>query len=173
MTSRRTIPLTRGLHAIVDAADYERLSRFNWRAKRSSDGRTDYPVRSAGRDVVFMHQDILGLGRGEHGDHRNHNGLDNRQANLRRCSHAQNMQNRRLAVGATGFRGVTAHKRHFRAKISCDGRRLHIGCFASAEAAARAYDEAAIKLHGAFARPNFPPFSEAAKCAAPRQDAAA
>lgn len=44
----------------------------------------------------------------------------------------------------------------YRAQIYLDYKQIWLGEFSSKEAAARAYDEAAIKFHGEFARLNFP-----------------
>jgi hypothetical protein len=90
-------------------------------------------------------------------DHINSNKSDSRIENLRLASKAQNQQNNPLyRNSATGQRGVHWHKQHrkYCAAIQVNGRRHHIGLFGCAEEAGRAYDEAAIKLHGPFARPN-------------------
>jgi len=42
------------------------------------------------------------------------------------------------------------------ARISHNGKRIFLGYFDDLEEAARAYDAAAIKLHGEFATLNFP-----------------
>jgi hypothetical protein len=42
------------------------------------------------------------------------------------------------------------------AQIRAEGRLHHLGYFADPVEAARVYDEAAVHLHGGFARLNFP-----------------
>ena len=54
------------------------------------------------------------------------------------------------ADNRSGFRGVCWHAQlgAWRAQIVADGRARHLGLFATAEAAANAYDQAALELFG-------------------------
>ena len=89
-------------------------------------------------------------------DHINGNPLDNRRANLRLCTQAENNLNRGATKGS--FKGVWIDKRYgsWIAQIGHNGKRRHLGSFATPEDAARAYDTAARELHGNFAHLNFP-----------------
>jgi hypothetical protein len=87
-------------------------------------------------------------------DHINGNPLDNRKCNLRICSHCDNTKN----VGFNksnkcGYKGVYFAKwaNQYRAEIQCDGKRVKLGYFRTAEEAYKAYCDAARELHGAFA----------------------
>ena len=87
-----------------------------------------------------------------------------RPDHLRLASHAENTRYRRNHRNNTsGFRGVSFHRAgdKWQAQIRVDGRLTHIGYFATAEDAARAYDDAARKHYGEFARLNFPRPGEA------------
>jgi len=159
------LPLTRGLFAVVDADDFARLDRFRWHAHKS--GPRFYAGRTVGgkadRCFVYLHREILGLLPGEWGDHVNGNTLDNRRANLRRCSPTQNHMNAvKRCDGRSEYRGVYHHTQsthgwnRWVAQIKCDGKRRSLGCFRSAELAAKAYDKVARAAFGAFARVNFP-----------------
>jgi hypothetical protein len=88
-------------------------------------------------------------------DHINGDKLDNRWANLRLATPTQNNAN---AVArkrnSSGFKGVTWHSRNrkWQAQIAANGRHFYLGQFETAEAAAEAYQQAAARLHGEFAR---------------------
>jgi hypothetical protein len=88
-------------------------------------------------------------------DHRNGNGLDNRLANLRPASVAQNGWNAALSKANTsGIKGVCWNKVHRKwvALIRIDGKRLHLGFFVTVQEAADAYASAAERYHGEFAK---------------------
>lgn len=53
------------------------------------------------------------------------------------------------------YRGVGKHKGRIRAYIQSGGKAIHLGYSSTPEAAARAYDQAAIRLHGDKAKLNF------------------
>lgn len=158
------IPLTQGQTAIVDDEDAA-LARMKWYAEKreqtfyASRNRPKVNGRSVG--VVRLHAAILGAPPpGMEIDHINGNGLDNRRENLRVVPHRLNQRNRRAnrTKARTGFKGVYWHsaKRYWHAQITVNGRIACLGCFPTAEAGARAYDEAARTHHGAHARLNFP-----------------
>lgn len=103
--------------------------------------------------LVAMHVAILGM----EGDHISRNTLDNRRGNLRPCTNAENSKNRNLnRNNKSGFKGVYWHERRQRwmAQICADGKQIDLGRFKTKEEAARAYNEAANRLHGDFASPN-------------------
>jgi hypothetical protein len=92
-------------------------------------------------------------------DHTNTNSLDNRRANLRLATPSQNSCNSRRDKSNTysRFRGVSFSKRKGKwfAAIRANGKKIWLGYFQTELDAARAYDEAARKYHGEFARLNF------------------
>lgn len=91
-------------------------------------------------------------------DHINRNRLDNRRNNLRFVTAQQNAWNRNPNKNnPTGYKGVSIEQgKYFRAHIREGGKKIWIGYFPTAEAAAKAYDKAAKKIHGKYARLNFP-----------------
>ena len=90
-------------------------------------------------------------------DHINHNGLDNRKANLRPATVAQNSWNRRSKKNAGRFRGVAWNKKlkKWRVRISHENKTVYNRFFDDEIQAAKAYDNAAKKYHGNFAVLNF------------------
>jgi hypothetical protein len=155
-----TVPLTRGYVALVDAADYPRIiAAGRWNARPH--GKTVYAQRrivlpDGRRSTQQMHNFITGaIGI----DHRNGDGLDNRRANLRVTTQAQNCANTRIrSNNKSGFKGVSwrAASNAWVAQIKRGDKSHHLGLFSSAKEAARAYDAAAVEFFGEYARINFP-----------------
>lgn len=86
-------------------------------------------------------------------DHKNRNDNDNRKDNLRDVTHTQNQYNK-VSPNPHGYKGVTWRNRiknPWLSKIRVDGTRINLGSFATAEEAARAYEEACLKYHGEYA----------------------
>jgi hypothetical protein len=66
--------------------------------------------------------------------------------------------NRKLqSNNSSGFKGITWSKGAYHARICVEGKRINLGRFCDAVDAATAYDNAAIKYFGEFARLNFKP----------------
>jgi len=102
-----------------------------------------------------MHRVILGVeDRRTVVDHKNRDTMDNRRENIRACSHAENMMNRKTARhNCSGLKG--AHQssgRGWKSEIRAHGKRIQLGVFKTPEAAHEAYVAAAKKYHGEFAR---------------------
>lgn len=154
-----TVALSQGQVAIIDRADAERVLAHKWYASWCERGCCWYAVRKIHSDqTVLLHRFITGAPDGADVDHANKDTLDNRRANLRVATRAQNMWNRgRTRANRSGFKGVHWDRREkkFRAGIRCNGAYRSLGYFYSAYDAARAYDKAARRLHGEFARLNF------------------
>ncbi|MHC4440631.1 MAG: HNH endonuclease, partial [Planctomycetota bacterium] len=93
----RRIPLTQGKYAIVDTDDFERLNKYKWYAVKDSKNFYAYRNKRVGKKYISlgMHRQILHPPGNLFVDHINHNGLDNRKANLRLATCAQNTYNRR------------------------------------------------------------------------------
>lgn len=156
----KRIPLTQDKFAIVDDCNYEWLSKYKWYAKK--DKNTYYAVRNSNNEnskqkLIFMHREIIKTSANKQTDHRNGNGLDNREINIRICTNSQNNQNRHKVWGKSMFRGVSWYKRYEKWQVKIRlGKLIHCGYFHTEIEAARAYDEKALEIFGEFAHLNFP-----------------
>jgi len=160
----RRIPLSQGKYAIVDPDDYHRLSRHKWYVCQRSN--TYYAIRGQWsptlkrRLTISMHREVLHVAEGLFADHINHHGWDNRKANLRPATPAENARNALYPkINTTSkYRGVwyNKKKKRWRAVIGINNKRKIIGKFRDEIAAAKAYDQAAKKYHKEFAILNFP-----------------
>lgn len=148
------IPLSNGEFAIVDAQDYDELAQLSWHR-----GDRDYVVHTVWIDgqcrQLLMHRVVM---RADHDilvDHWDGNRLDNRKGNLRRATHRENAQNRG-AIQGHRFKGIFQFRDRWKARIKYEGQNIYLGCYETEKIAAMAYDEAAKRLFGEFARLNFP-----------------
>lgn len=144
---------------MVSTEDRHLLDRFWWTAARS--GRSVYAdsptaAKTTGRRIlhrIIMPSEV-------EVDHRDRNGLNCMRDNLRAATKRQNQQNRAARRGrASVYKGVKLDRRplskRWKAAITVDGKTIWLGRHETEEAAARAYDAAARKHFGEFARLNF------------------
>ena len=153
--SIRHISLTQGQVAIVDAADYDWLTQWNWCAHWNKDTETFYARRRSGNGLIGMHTAILNAPAGFMPDHIDGDTLNNRRGNLRIASHKQNQQNKGAQVNSqTSLRGIYPHRNtgRFVAQITRSGKKKHIGVFDTREAAIAARDTETQSLPGDYYR---------------------
>jgi hypothetical protein len=133
-----------------------RVSEARWKNKNTE--QTYYATVGDRRRQKFLHRVILGLSDpAVLVDHINGNGLDNRKSNLRVCNNQQNQANcRKQANTSSRYKGVRWHKGQakWNAYIKVDGEMKYLGTFIEESKAAMAYNEAAVKYFGEFAKLN-------------------
>jgi len=151
-------------YAKVSPVNYDRLRGHEWlckKGKKSFYARRRVPAGKGGKEtLVYMHQDVLKVPEGMLVDHINHDGMDNREANLRAATHSQNLYHRKKRSGTTQskYKGIYWRKkiRKWQAVITFEKKKIYLGYFRNEIEAAKAYDRGAIKYHGEFASLNFP-----------------
>ncbi len=151
----KTIPLSQGYVALVDDEDFEQVNQFKWRAsKRSNTLYAQTDVQFNGWVIkIYMHKLVMPC----HSqlDHKNGNGLDNRKSNLRPATNSQNSFNRKKSPNTSSkFKGVWLAYGKWSSKIRCNGKGYWLGTWENEVDAAKAYNEAAKRLFGEFARLN-------------------
>jgi hypothetical protein len=146
-----------GLVAWVDDEDYERTAPYRWfPAKRRHTFYAAAYLMPGDPAQTLLHRFILPV-RGQI-DHVDGNGLNCQKHNMR-SGEQYNPQNSRLQGNNTsGYVGVVWREdnRNWVARITLQNKSIHVGTYADPIEAAHARDDAARKLHGEFARLNFP-----------------
>ncbi len=148
---------------LIDEDDYRLAVQFRWYLNQGY-AATTLSMNGYGREKksnvsMRLHHLILRPRAGYMIDHINRIKLDNRRENLRHCTAAQNSYNCSAnKKNKSGYRGVSFHQptKTWQVYISIKTRSKNLGYYKSKEAAARAYDVAARKMHGEFAVLNFP-----------------
>lgn len=143
---------------IYSEDDHELVSQYKWSLSK---GRNTFYARTNSKHPIngtqgfAMHQLIMGFPKCT--DHKNRNGLDNTRENLRSSTVQENNRNAtKQRNNTTGYRGVDYNKNHkaFRARVNINRKSVYCRYFKTAEEAARAYNQAAIKHFGEFANLN-------------------
>jgi DNA polymerase III alpha subunit len=149
------ILLTQGQVALIDDEDYELVSQYKWHAVK--DTNTYYAcayVKRSGYKKIRMHRLIVKASSELQVDHIDGNGLNNQKKNLRLANNAQNHHNlRRVVEGTSKYKGVYKHtvNKNWIARITYEGKIVHLGVFKIETDAALAYNKAAVEHFGEFA----------------------
>ena len=153
--SHRTIPVSKEL-AKVDLEDFDRLSGFKWYLVANGYAMAA-PCKNGKREYFYMHHMLVPKTKGKEVDHINGDKLDNRKMNLRLVSCQGNQANEKLSKNNTsGFKGVhwDKTKRKWGARIKVNYTGIFLGRYDNKIDAAKAYNQAALKHFGEYARLN-------------------
>lgn len=140
---------------IVSESDYESVMKYRWHINKFP--HTMYASAKINNKQVRLHRFILG-GEGMVVDHKDGNGLNCSRDNMRLCTTAENARNRSKneVRNKSGYKGVwfCNLRNKFKSQIRVGEKRITVGTFTDSLSAAIAYNEAAIKYHGEFAKLN-------------------
>lgn len=159
----RQVTLSLEQVALVDDDDYPELAKYEWKAMRGR--HCFYAVRKVYvqldeqriRKTLLMHRVILGIEDDPDIkiDHVDRDGLNNTRENLRIATASENQWNRGTDVDkkTSRYKGVYWNKERqkWHVQIGYMNKVIYIGRYDTEEAAAIAYNEAALYLHGEFA----------------------
>lgn len=148
----------------VDDDDYVLFEAMSWRLLR--EGYAGYCTMSgnltSGRINIrlLLHRLVMSARTGQQIDHINGDKLDNRKSNLRFCNSSQNVFNSvKHTIGVSRFKGVCLkgdydRKKPWFAYIGSASNREYLGHYKTEIEAALAYNRAAVRIAGEFARLN-------------------
>jgi len=164
-----------GAHvAIVDTKHWNKVKGYRWTILKNASSRYPYAqtslphpsgewryytykgekIRQKRRTTLTLHHLILGKPeKGMQVDHKNHNGLDNREENLGAVTRAENQRNRRSQKNSSSnYKGVSWDKQHKKWSAHIwnteENKLIHLGRFTCEKEAARAYNKKALELWG-------------------------
>ncbi len=149
------------LVTLVDNDDYEKYKNINWSLvnKRYAGRQLSRKNGIEKQTKVFLHRLIMGINNdlSVSVDHIDGNGLNNQKANLRKCSHSENMCNRGSCKNSSSkYKGVRWDKerKKWAARIGLRGKGIALGRYENEIDAAVSYNIAAKQYHGEFAKLN-------------------
>lgn len=143
-----------------DEKSFKLYQKYNWWLK-DQNNKYSYLCRdcvTTGKKFRF-HRELLNLtDKNLVCDHINGDGLDNRLDNLRICTQKENIRNKNKTKNQTSskYKGVSFNKlnNNWRVRMEKDGSQVEIGSFKTEKEAAEAYNKAAIKMYGEYAKVN-------------------
>lgn len=154
------IPLGDGIDALISLNKKVIASDFMWGLKPDKTGKPYVwahvieELRHKYGRYTSLHRVVSGVENGIEVDHKDGNGLNCVDSNLRSATRSQNSSNR-IYENKTGYRGIFEQKRvwgrSYYAQIELHGKSRRLGSYRSSIEAAIRYNEEAVRLFGEFA----------------------
>jgi hypothetical protein len=145
-----------GKFALIDDEDWDLVKDYRWHFNKGYAYTSKWDPITKKNINIFLHRMIMNAQLGQLIDHNNHNKLDNRRSNLSFCTHSQNSMNKlKQPDTSSQFKGVSwyKNKKKWLAQIF-HYKKTYLGYFDNEILAAKAYNMAAKKLFGEFAKLN-------------------
>ena len=147
------------LYCLIDDEDFEKVSKYKWYLSCIGNivRNRKYKNKIPDNLPINISGIILGKKKGLFIDHVNRDKFNNCKSNLRYCTITQNNFNRGIKKDNTsGYKGIYWHKLKnlkgkWRARISINNKRFHLGLFDDIKKAVKVYNKACKKYHGDFA----------------------
>lgn len=137
----------------ADLEDLNKLKTFRWTLDTYG-----YPITSVLNSCILMGRFIMDLWREDNSvvHYADGNPLNNCKDNLIATDITNAIRSQKLKSNNTsGYKGIyPTNSNKWGAKIVVNYKQIHLGTFDTAEEAAEAYDQAAAKYYGEFARTN-------------------
>jgi hypothetical protein len=149
------IEIQQNIFVCIDKEDYPVVSSYSWWLSKNKSG-NQYAGAVVNGHNIAMHRLIMDAPSDKQIDHISGYGLDNRRSNLRFATQQQNACNMRK-LAHRKYKGIcllTDRYKCWQARIRVEGKLIRLGNFYTELEAVRAYNEAALKYHGEFARLN-------------------
>jgi AP2 domain len=151
-TMATEITLTRGYVTVIDNEDRTITDDRTWHAHLVPHRNTVYACTKINSRHTLLHRLLADWAEVDHADG---DGLNNRRSNLRDGTGLRNKANKGLQANSTsGFKGVSRRGAKWGAFIKVNRKQVYLGLFGTPEDAAAAYDRAAVRYFGEYARTN-------------------
>lgn len=156
------VPLTQGFKAKIDDCDFGRVFLHEWCILKGGGYKQKRYAQSSIKingiwKRILMHRFIMEVSNEIEIDHIDNDGLNNQRDNLRIATDNENQYNSYSRQGTSIYKGVSWHIKANKwiSQIMINNKYHYLGLFENEIDAALAYDDAAKKYHGEFARLNF------------------